>query len=117
MISYIGFGILIAIFSMGQEFRNVNKPWVVLSALLAIITLTLNFYGCIFLYQASTKLLYEIDFKGLKQPYDNFNDIVSWNSNIFETLIFSLIFTVVVFIWLGHKYLFYHSPEAQTTNQ
>ncbi|MGV8948880.1 MAG: hypothetical protein ACOH2E_05905 [Candidatus Paracaedibacter sp.] len=110
IISYVGFGILIAIFSMGANFRIKNRLLVNFSLSFAIGSIILNFLACLILYQTSKSSLMEAKDTARAQGYSNMSDFSNY---LFWGLVILLTLAAATFGWLGYKFMYYTKNEKQ----
>ncbi len=99
--SYVGFGILIAIFFMNEEFRKERKCLVIFSSFFAILSLFFNYLLCVYLLRTSTDILSNQN--ELASKYENMwiiSNYLYWQTQIV------LLIAVVLFCILGYQYFF-----------
>lgn len=113
LIRYVAFGILIAIFSMNSIFRRENKNLVIGTSVAAMLSLSLNFGCCFYLYKKAPELL-EISYKKKVQDIVSmYGDLVAFSNKAFCTITIILFVATILFCFLGYKYLFYIDSDRQ----
>lgn len=103
LINYISFGILIAIFYMSSQFRRKNRDLVTIVSLCAVISVALNFYLTSWMKNKSTDLFDKTE-GFLDKEYIEF---YSYCNSFFKMHTLFVAVLVMLFLWLGFRYLFF----------
>lgn len=109
LLRFVGFGILIAIFYMGSNFRTLHRISVLLTSFLASLSLLLNYIGCALQRQTSEALIRKNDTSQLQYEYAV---MIGRDNCLFFVIQFILLFAVVSFCYIAYRYFFYKEKKV-----
>ena len=106
--SYIGFGILIAIFLMERKFRFGHKCLVLFSSFFAISSLSMNYFGSAYVLNSSMSMYNKSNLECLQQEG---SQMWMMSNCIFWVMVGTLLGAVILFCVLSYQYFFETSPR------